>query len=128
MYDYRTVNAALDWVRALFHGLHYQLGKPMPSNFDFQFFFKGIDTMLEMDALLSCEKCLWLIYKIAHLLPSMMTRDNACVCVDKERGILLYKKILGQNFYKLFFHWSFNIRLLMHHLMLYQCRNWFEHA
>ena len=71
VYDYKMVNASLDFVIMLFTSLHGNYNKPMPSNFDYQFFFKGIDILLEMDDLLSCEKCLSMIYKIAHLLPSI---------------------------------------------------------
>ncbi len=46
--------------------------------------------------------------------------------VDKERGVLIYRKLLGENYYRLFFHWSADIRSLMYHIMLYQCRFWFE--
>ena len=47
---------------------------------------------------------------------------------DKERGIILYQKLLGRAFYKLFFHWCYGVRMLFHNIMLYQCRNWFESA
>eukprot|EP00826_Nyctotherus_ovalis_P065546 TRINITY_DN9638_c0_g2_i1.p3 TRINITY_DN9638_c0_g2~~TRINITY_DN9638_c0_g2_i1.p3 ORF type:complete len:138 (-),score=43.80 TRINITY_DN9638_c0_g2_i1:60-473(-) len=123
VYDYYTVDASLGFVTLLFTSLHNH-HKTLPSNFDFQLFFNGIDILLKMDDLLSCEKCLWMIYKIVHLLPSKRLAEG----VDKERGIVLYKKLIGQNFYKLFFHWSFNVRLLFHNIMLYQCRNWFENV
>jgi hypothetical protein len=110
--------------------------KTMPSNFDFQFFFKGFDILLEMDNLISCEKCLWLITKLPISFPVFCRffsfRHTKIVrqqkTAGKERRIVLYKKILWQNFYKLFFRWSFNIRLLMQNLVLYQCRNWFENT
>lgn len=72
VFDYRTVNSALHFIAMLFHALRNSHLKSMPSNFDFQFFFKGIDILLEMDDLVSCDKCLWLIYRIAHLLPSIL--------------------------------------------------------
>ena len=124
VYDHYTVDISLSFVTLLFNSLHKEHRKSPPSNFDFQLFFNGIDTLLKMDDLLSCEKCLWMIYKIAHLLPSNYILYN----IDKERGIILYRKLIGQNFYKLFFHWSFNVRLLFHIIMLYQCRNWFENV
>jgi hypothetical protein len=71
VYEYRVVSATLELTQVFFHTLHYDLAKAMPSNFDFQFFFNGIDRLLELDDLKGCEKCLWLLYKIVHMLPSI---------------------------------------------------------
>ena len=70
VYNHHTVTLSLEFFAEMLYILHDQYNKFIPTNFDFHFFFKGIFIMLKMNDLISCEKCLWFIYKIAHLLPS----------------------------------------------------------
>jgi len=71
VYDFRSINEALELTNSWFQTVCVKYGKTIPSNFDFNFFFKAIEILLNMDNPMGCEKCLWLIYKIAHFLPSI---------------------------------------------------------
>jgi uncharacterized membrane protein SirB2 len=43
--------------------------KGFPSNFNFSFFLKGIEIMLDLDHSVVTSKCIWLLFKIFHVLP-----------------------------------------------------------
>ena len=55
---------------------------------------------------LSIAKFIWLYYKDAHLIPA-------------KHLVNLSNTIFIPNFYLLFFHWSFQIREIFYHLLLY---------
>lgn len=44
--------------------------KNFPSNFDFPFFLKGIEIMIDLDHAVVTTKSLWLLYRIFHALPT----------------------------------------------------------
>jgi hypothetical protein len=46
-----------------------KLGLSFPSNFDFSFFFKGINIALEIEHSLSTPRTIHLLYRILHFLP-----------------------------------------------------------
>ncbi len=79
--------------------------KSFPSNFDFPFFFKGVCIMLTLDHALITSKCLWMIYKIFHILPV------------EERLRLV--EFIDSIFLKLMFHWAWNIRNVFSIFLMY---------
>lgn len=44
--------------------------KTFPSNFNFPFFLKGLEIMIDLDHAVVSSKCIWLIYKIFNILPT----------------------------------------------------------
>lgn len=52
-------------------------------------------------------KCLWMIYKSLHLFPAEAKEE-------------LINLVVNKMFYKLFYNWSWNVRSLITHVLLYQ--------
>ena len=44
-------------------------GSVFPSNFDFSFFYKGLDFLIDYQHSISTPKLLWMIYKVFHVFP-----------------------------------------------------------
>ena len=82
-------------------------GSIFPSNFDFSFFYKGIDFLIDYQHSISTPKWLWLIYKTFHVFPL----HEQCILVSK---------LLKENLMKLFFTWSWNIRDVFIKIFFYQ--------
>lgn len=78
-----------------------------PGNFDFNFFLKGIELLLNHNHSVTTSKCLWLLYNNLHIFPL-------------HRQQKLIEKIFDERFDSLFFHWSWNIRTTYHKVYLYQ--------
>ena len=70
----------------------------IPSDFDWTFFMHGIEKLLNLDHGSSTAKVIWLLYQILHVIPK------------NERDRLLTGMLNPKEFYKLFFHWSWNVR------------------
>eukprot|EP00347_Sterkiella_histriomuscorum_P021471 403333864 len=102
-----TMDIATKWINYV-----EQNGFEFPSNFDFQFFFKGIQVALDMDHSLSTPRTLYLIYRILHFLP-----------LDQRSKLI--NMLLQKYFYQLMFSWSYTIRDLFVSLMLYQIEFFF---
>lgn len=83
------------------------LGLTFPSNFDFNFFFKGLNIALEMDHSVSTPRTLYTLFKTLHFFP-----------IDQKNTIV--QKLLKAYFYQFFFSWSYNIRDVFISLLLYQ--------
>lgn len=79
----------------------------IPASFDFSFFLNGVKTLLDQDHLILRTKWLWMIYKSLHLFPAEAKEE-------------LINLIVKKYFYKLFFSWSWNVRSLVTHVLLYQ--------
>ncbi|MBK8156981.1 MAG: DUF1765 domain-containing protein [Streptococcus sp.] len=62
-----TVVMTCDTVAAWFEKIGD--AKTFPSNFNFAFFLKGIEIMIDLDHAVVSSKCIWLLYKIFHILP-----------------------------------------------------------
>jgi len=67
-FDTQTVIAALDIVKSWFLTIHNN-GTILPPQFDFNFFFKGIQMLIDFDHGVSTAKCIYLLYKILHIIP-----------------------------------------------------------
>lgn len=72
----------------------------IPTQFDFQFFLQAINILLNLDHGVSTAKCIWLLYKILHIVPR------------NQRQILLRKILSSSKFYEFMFNWSWNVRTL----------------
>lgn len=86
----------------------------LPPQFDFHFFFKGIKILMELDHGVSTAKCIWLMFRILHIIPLT------------QRAIILRILLSSKKFYDLMFHWSWNVRTLFgyfYHFQLYQHLN-----
>ncbi|CAK82569.1 unnamed protein product (macronuclear) [Paramecium tetraurelia] len=83
----------------------------MPTSLDQQFFLKGIRMiLLQCEHAFSVSKCLWLIYNNYVLFP---------LDIRKDITDLLFENVAT----KFFMHWSFNIRMIFHHILLYRIQH-----
>lgn len=89
--------------------------KIFPTNFDYNFFFKGIDILLDYEHAVSTPKCLWLIYHIFHIFPLYQQKELA-------------EKLFSERFNQLFFNWSWNVRNVYMKLYLYQLYHVYGHG
>ncbi len=83
---------------------------PFPSNFDFGFYLKSLHLVFDnCEHAISLTRVFWHLYKILDLLPKDM------------KELILTELFLKSalNFQKFFFHWSFNLRSIYYHLLLY---------
>ena len=81
---------------------------PIPSDFDWLFFMKGVEMLINLDHSTSTAKVLWLLYQILHTFPK------------KQRDHLLMIILDQETFYKLFFHWSGNVRRSFYYFFYFQ--------
>ena len=63
---------------------------------------------MELDHGMSTAKCIWLLYKIAHVIPS------------KQRSQILEEILSHKRFYSYFFSWSYNIRMVFYYFYYFQ--------
>ena len=68
-FDTPAVCSALELIASWFLTIHknHQI---IPPQFDYMLFFKAIKILMELDHGMSTAKCIWLLYKIAHVIPS----------------------------------------------------------
>lgn len=78
------------------------------TNFDWIFFLKGIEMLINLDHSTSTAKVLWLLYQILHTFPT------------KQRDHLLEIILDQETFFKLFFHWSGNVRRSFYYFFYFQ--------
>jgi hypothetical protein len=95
--------------------------RPFIENFHYEFFFDGIQMMLGLSDLFSCYKCLWMLNETMEYLPS--TRCSLTSIIGKRKAELI-TRLLEDNFYTLFFHWSHYYRHLFQMIYLYRVRFW----
>jgi hypothetical protein len=80
----------------------------IPPQFDYRFFIKAIDLLMDLDHGMSTAKCIWFLYRILHVIPM------------QERSKLILKILNAKNFYKYFFNWSYNVRMVFYYLYFFQ--------
>lgn len=100
------VNCTMDIIQKWFHVISND-GKVFPANFDYNFFNKGIEMLIDYDHAITTPKALWLIYKIFHIFPLHQQHTLSVILFEKK-------------FYQLFYNWSWNIRNVYHKLFIYQ--------
>ncbi len=82
--------------------------KKLPQDFNFNYFYTGIKSIIEQNHSYLVVKSLYILYKYYEI----FTMD--------------FKKILknfiltSQNFYPLFLHWCSNVRKMFHHLIYHK--------
>jgi len=100
------VNTALELAASWFTTIHKNKSI-IPPQFDFNFFFKGIKILMDLDHGVSTAKCIWLMYRILHIIPLT------------QRALILKEILSPKKFYDLFFNWSWNVRTLFGYLYFF---------
>ncbi len=106
-YDATAVSQALELVALWFTTIHKNR-QMIPPQFDYRFFMKAIELLLDLDHGMSTAKCIWFLYKILHIIPMV------------ERSKLIQRIFCAKNFYKYFFNWSYNVRMVFYYLYFFQ--------
>lgn len=105
VYDSRTLCHTYDLITKWI--LHIEAsGEAFPSNFDFNFLFKGVAISLELDHCISISKVLSMLYRTMHFYP-----------LENKNQII--SEVLKKYFYKFFFHWSYNTREMLYLIVFY---------
>ena len=79
----------------------------IPTLFDFRFFFKGMDVLLNLDHAICTSKALWLLYHNFDIFPP-------------DQKIEICKRVVNQKqFIHLGFHWCWHVRNLVTHIFVY---------
>jgi hypothetical protein len=81
-------------------------GESFPSNFDFNFYFKGLFISMDIDHNVTLTKTLWVLYKTMQFYPF-------------EQRNHIINEFLRRYFYKLMFHWCYNVREMFYVLLFY---------
>ena len=112
IYDSASVMKCMDISSQLFFKLDSK-DIQIPSDFDFNFFMKGLELLLTADHSTNTAKAVWLLYQIVHILP------------QNERENLLVNLMKPNQFYKFMFHWSWFVRKSFHYFYYFQCHRLF---
>lgn len=102
----------MDLVNSFFAALKNQ-NKRIPSTFNYSFFYSGIKMVIENLYSYSTAKVLHLLYEQFDFFAY-------------EFRIELCNYILGRIFFKLFLHWSFNVRVILHHVLIVKIYKFFS--
>ncbi|EGR29965.1 hypothetical protein IMG5_145140 [Ichthyophthirius multifiliis] len=106
VYDSVKVVAVFDMINDWLERL-ILLKKNIPTIFDFNFFFKGIRMIINSHNSISISRVLWVLYNNYQLFPSEFQND-------------LCQYLLSNIFFKLYMHWSFNVRMIFHYFLIYR--------
>lgn len=101
----------LDLTNGFFQALRKQ-NKRIPSTFNYRFFYNGIKLVIENLYSYSTAKALHLVYEQFDLF-------------SYDFRIQLCNYLLGRLFFKLFLHWSYNVRVIFHHLFIVKIHKFF---
>ena len=86
----------------------YKYQRTLPKTLDISFLNKGLRIAIKNEVCLGVAKALWFVYRHFH-----MIRGNF-------RKKLMSDLILDEEFYRLFFHWSIDVRRMFYSLLLYR--------
>ena len=106
-FDTLAVSQALELVASWFTTLH-KSRRLIPPQFDYMFFFKAIQILMDLDHGMSTAKCIWFLYKILHVIPI------------SQRSTILNQILTPEKFYHYFFHWSYNVRMVFYYFYFFQ--------
>eukprot|EP01017_Pseudomicrothorax_dubius_P027990 TRINITY_DN3285_c0_g1_i9.p1 TRINITY_DN3285_c0_g1~~TRINITY_DN3285_c0_g1_i9.p1 ORF type:complete len:592 (-),score=116.91 TRINITY_DN3285_c0_g1_i9:199-1974(-) len=106
LYDSVNVCRALELVSLWFKTLE-RYSRKLPNSFDYAFFFKGIFLILESEHAICISQALIVIYNHLHFFPDDVKKEFA-------------EYFFGKMFFKLFLHWSHNVRYVCHYLLVYR--------
>lgn len=67
-FDIPAVNGALELIASWFTTI-YKNKQLVPPQFDYMLLFKAIKILMDLDHGMSTAKCIWLLYKITHIIP-----------------------------------------------------------
>ena len=122
VYDSSNVFAVFELVNTWLQALTtYQ--KKIPSTFDYNFFFKGLFMVIEGDHSLNIAKVLWVLYNNISLITQGTSKIYSVlefIYTLADRKQTLCDFLLGSQFFRLFLHWSFNVRQVFHHLLIFR--------
>lgn len=106
-FDPHAVRKTMDIITKWFTKIHrnYSL---IPPDFDFTFFFKGVQMLLELNHGTSTAKAVKMLFHVLHIIPKM------------QRDRLVLELLLPENFYRFLFHWSCFVRNAFSHLYYFQ--------
>jgi len=77
--------------------------------------------ILEEDHAINITKVLWVLYNNFNILPCKFPFEkviNSSFLDDQKLHLSEY--LFGRIFFKLFLHWSWNVRQVFHHFLLYR--------
>ena len=100
---WRTMKMSQRWFLKL-----QQKDLSIPSDFNWPFFMKGVNMLLSMDHSTSTSSVIWLLYQILHVIPSDIRKN------------LINSMVTSENFYRFFFHWSWNVRRSFYYFFYFQ--------
>ncbi|EAR90961.2 hypothetical protein TTHERM_00145660 (macronuclear) [Tetrahymena thermophila SB210] len=106
VFDHRNVMSTFNLIDLWMQTLS-QNHQNIPADFDLKSFLKGIQMILEGDHAMCISKGLAIIYNNYNLLSN-----------DIRQEVIEY--LFGNIFFKLFMHWSQNVRYVFHHLLVYR--------
>ena len=109
IHDTNAVYKLFDIIDALFHTGDNKISN-LKNNFDYNLLKQCFAIILDFDHSLCVAKVFWFLYENCHLL-------------DEEYIGDYIKSILTINFYKLFFHWSYQVRHIFYNFILYTLGN-----
>jgi hypothetical protein len=101
--DSSTILKMLNYLELFFSAINKK-NRLIPPTFDYTYFFKGFKMVLESSHCYSLGKALLLLYNHYSIFSQ-----------DFRYTISMY--LMGKLFFRLFLHWSFNVRTIFHHLL-----------
>lgn len=107
IYDFHSVQEMFKVLNQIFTA-YFTFKQVLPSNFDINFFTKGLKICLNDENALNVAKCLWFIYYQYHLLQMNMRKE------------LVLELLIKSKYKKFFFHWSKDVRNMFHHFLCYR--------
>lgn len=93
----------LDYLELFFAAINKK-NRIIPNTFDYNYFFKGFKMILEGSHCYTLGKALLLVYNHYNIL-------------SQEFKYAISMFLMGKLFFRLFLHWSFNVRTIFHHLL-----------
>jgi hypothetical protein len=107
VYDFHSVQEMFKVLNQMFSS-YFSYKQILPSNFDIDFFVKGLNVCLNDENALNIAKCLWFIYNQFHLLQGNLRKS------------IVLETLLKSKFKKFHFHWSKDVRNMFHHFLCYR--------
>lgn len=101
--DSGSILKLLDYLE-LFLSVINKKNRVIPTTFDYHYFFKGFKIILEGSHCYSLGKALLLLYNHFNIF-------------SQEFRFAISMFLMGKLFFRLFLHWSFNVRTIFHHLL-----------
>ena len=101
-----TIIKAIEFINDLFTELASKK-KKIPATFNYVIFFKGLKMILESDFSFAISKTMIMIYNHFNLFN-----------LEFRKNISMY--FLGKGFFRLFLHWSHNVRDTFYYFLIFR--------